>query len=235
MLPLPGPPFDVCLRDAQPHGVLVGVALPVDPEPVPELVLARLLPAEQEHARALRGFKQVQWVGGRLAAQRAVRMLGLEPQALMSDGHGAPAVAPHQGLSLSIAHKRDMAVALVARARNGAVGVDLEDLSPPRMRVAERVLTPDELAVVQALPEERQWTAVVVRFSLKEAVYKALAPTLRRYIDFQEAEVLPMPDGCARVHLRLARGEPAPRVEARYSWLPGRVLSTVRARWPSAT
>ena len=232
MLPSSGPPFDVCLRDAQQHGVVIGVALPSGPEPVPEGVLARLLPAEVEHARTLRGFKQVQWVGGRLAAQRAIRMLGLEPQAVLSDGHGAPAVALQLGLSLSIAHKRDMAVALVARARNGALGVDIEDLDPPRMRVAERVLTPDERAVVQALPDERQWTAVVVRFSLKEAIYKALAPTLRRYIDFQEAEVLPMPDGSARVHMRLARGETAPRLDARYSWLPGRVLSTVRARWP---
>ena len=223
--------YDVCLRDAQQHGVLIGIALPDSPEPVPEAVLARLHPSEAEHARSLRGFKQVQWVGGRLAAHKAVRMLGQEPSPVLSDEHGAPVPGANTGVAISIAHKRDMAVALVARARNGALGVDLEDLDPPRMRVAERVLTPGELESVMALPEERQWTAVVVRFSVKEAVYKALAPTLRRYIDFSEAVVRPLPDGTAQVELRLARGEAPPRLDARYSWLTGRVLSTVRARW----
>lgn len=223
--------FSVCLKDAREHGVLIGISLPPTPEPVPEGVLARLFPEEREHARSLRGFTQVQWVGGRLAAQRAVRSLGQEPGPILSGPRGAPLVPPEHGVALSIAHKHDMAVALVARVQHGALGVDLEDLAPSRMRVADRVLTPAELETVGQLPKERQWTAVVVRFSLKEAIYKALAPRLGRYIDFSEAEVDPDPDGTAQVRLFLVDGEPPAVLAARYTWLPGRVLSTVRARW----
>ena len=223
--------FSVCMKDAQEHGVLIGISLPLSPDPVPEWALARLFPEEQAFARGLRGYTQVQWVGGRLAAQKAVRGLGQDPSPILSDQRGAPMVAPDSGLSLSIAHKQDMAVALVARLQHGALGVDLEDLEPARMRVAERVLTPTELEAVSQLPVERQWISVVVRFSLKEAIYKALAPRLQRYIDFSEAEVEPVPDGTARVRLALVEGLPPTHLGARYTWLPGRVLSTVRARW----
>lgn len=211
--------------------MVVGIALPPTPDPVPDRILDRLLPEELEHARTLRGFKQVQWVGGRLAVQKAARMLGQEPVPVLTDARGAPRVAGPSHMALSIAHKRTLAVALVARVDHGAIGVDIEDLDPPRMRVAERVLTPVELQAVMELPEPRRWTAVVLRFSLKEAVYKALAPRLERYIDFSEATVTPRPDGTAMVELALARGEAPPQLDARFTWLPGRVLSTVRARW----
>lgn len=139
--------------------------------------------------------------------------------------------SPSSGLCVSISHKRDLAVALVARASNGSIGVDIEDFAPARMSVAERVLRPDELREVMSLPEERRWGAVVMRFSIKEAIYKALAPTLRRYIDFSEAEVMLEREGLLSVRLELANGEAAPHLDARITWLPGRVVSTVRARW----
>ncbi|NOY28284.1 MAG: 4'-phosphopantetheinyl transferase superfamily protein [Oligoflexia bacterium] len=224
-------PFDVCVRDARHHGVVVGVTLPDSPDPVPDRVLTRLLPAERDHALTLRGYRQTQWVGGRLAAHRAFRILGCDPVALLTDAHGAPQAQTETPLAVSLAHKNTLAVALVARAEHGDIGVDLEDQAPARMRVAERVLTPSELSDVAALAQDRQWTAVVLRFSLKEAIYKALAPRLQRYIDFSEATVDPHPDGTVTVALNLAKGENPPDIEARFTWLPGRVLSTVRARW----
>jgi 4'-phosphopantetheinyl transferase EntD len=93
------------------------------------------------------------------------------------------------------------------------------------------VLTPSEVEVVEALPEARRWTATLLRFSIKEAIYKALAPRLQRYIDFQEAEVTPATDGRASVRLLLKEGPLPADIEARYSWLEAAVLSTVRARW----
>lgn len=225
-------PYSICMRDARHHGIVVGVSLPGAPDPVPDDVLERLLPEERDHARTLRGYRQVEWVGGRLAAHQAMETLGEPVVPVLSDARGAPRLAAAADrVALSLAHKRDLAVALVARSRNGWLGLDLEDMEPARMRVAERVLTAAELQRVQALPEDRRWTAVVVRFSLKEAIYKALAPTLERYIDFSEAEVHPLPDGTASVRLELAQGEPSPHLDARFAWLPGRVLSTVRASW----
>lgn len=224
-------PFEPQHQEALPHGILVAVSIPDSPDPAPDSVLELLRPEEREHARGLRGYTQGQWVGARLAAAQAARQLGVQLGPLLNDDRGAPLPTAASGLSVSISHKRDLAVALVARASNGSIGVDIEDFAPPRMSVAERVLRPEELREVMALPEERRWGAVVMRFSVKEAIYKALAPTLRRYIDFAEAEVTLEREGLLRVRLELANGEPAPHLDARITWLPGRVVATVRARW----
>jgi phosphopantetheine--protein transferase-like protein len=211
------------------HGLLGAVHLPEAPDPVPDSVLKRLLPEEQAHASGLRGFRQVQWVGGRLAARAAVDSLGIAMGPLLSDSYGAP-IAP-KALTVSIAHKRHLAVAMVAQRRHGLIGVDLEVSGHSRMGIAPRVLTPDEMSEIQHLPPERQWTSVLMRFAIKEAIYKALAPRLQRYIGFEEAHVLPHTDGSVDVTLHLKEGDPTPLLEAEYTWVPQGLVATARARW----
>ncbi|MFT5586016.1 MAG: phosphopantetheine--protein transferase-like protein, partial [Cognaticolwellia sp.] len=139
--------------------------------------------------------------------------------------------------------KRTLAVALVARSRHGQLGVDLEDLSPERMGVASKVLRPEELKELKELPPERQWTSLLLRFSLKEAVYKVLNPHLRRYIDFQEARIHLDLDLTASVDLHLKDQEAQKGLEetgdqeehsfsldGRYQWMDGRVLTMIRMR-----
>ena len=113
----------------------------------------------------------------------------------------------------------------------GHLGVDLEDTGRNRMEIASKVLPEAELTEVRKLPPDCQWTDTVVRISIKEPIYKALAPTLKRYIAFKEAEVRPTLNGTAEITLRLD-GELAPHsLEARYAWLEESVLATVRARF----
>jgi 4'-phosphopantetheinyl transferase EntD len=83
---------------------------------------------------------------------------------------------------------------------------------------------------VGLLPEGRDWVDTIVRFALKEAVYKALAPGLGRYIGFEEAAAWPAPDGVDRVELHLSGGEGPFAVEARHAWIGSRVLASVRSR-----
>ena len=222
-------PFDLAMRDALPHGVLVGFHLPGDSEPVADNILARLCPEERAFAVTLRGYRQPEWVGGRLAAHAAARVMGRRLGPLLSDDRGAPTGGG--GVAVSISHKRQLAVALAARLESGTIGVDLEDFAPARPQVAAKVLTARELAAVAELDEDRQWTATIIRFSIKEAIYKALAPRLRRYIGFEEAEVEPSTDGTADVRLNLAHGAPPVEIAARYHWLEQGIISTVRARW----
>ena len=222
-------PFSVVLKEGHPYGLLVGISLPGSPDPVPAEVLARLHPEERELAEGLRGFRQAEWVGGRLAANAALRLLGMRAPAILMDERGAP--VPPEGASVSISHKRTLAVALAARLEAGLIGVDLEDQDPDRAHLADRLLTPRELAAVEELPAQRRWMAVLLRFSLKEALYKAVAPRLGRYIGFDEAEVDLRPDGWATLHLRVGEGELSPHLEGRYAWMDQRVLATVRARW----
>ena len=108
------------------------------------------------------------------------------------------------------------------------MGVDLEETTRPRPGVAERVLTPRELEAVRALVPSRQWVDTVVRFSVKESVYKAIHPTLRRYVGFGEVEVWPGTDGVDRIEA-LVPDVAAFTFEARHAWIGERVLSSVRA------
>jgi len=219
-------PFTPAFHRAVHFGLLTGVHLPDSKEPVPESILSILSPSAQDYARTLGGYRQVDWVGGRLALLGSLNGLGPDPGDLLPDEHGAPRMPPETNGSVS--HKRTLAVALAARQAHGAIGVDLEDLSPTRDGIAERVLVPDELATVQALPAEYRWVGTVLRFSFKEALYKALHPHVKRFVGFEEARVDPDTDQTAHIELMLKNGEGPFVVEARYLWMPGRVLTMVR-------
>lgn len=220
--------FKVVHQFATPHGVVAAVRIPDAPDPVPEAVLARLPGAEASHARTLRGYRQVQFVGGRLALRHAVGQLGMKCGPVLSTPRGAPRLPA--GLVGSVSHKRDLAVGMAARDNGWTLGVDLEDYEPARPSIAPRVLRPAELDTIASYDDARRWIAIVQRFSLKESIYKALDPYVQRYVAFEEAEVVPDLEGSAEVALHLARGEGPFEVSCRYEWLWGRLLTSVRIR-----
>lgn len=225
---LPFAPFAPAFRVALPFGLLAGVHLPPGSDPVGHPAMVRLHPDERDFARTLGGFRQVQFVGGRLALGELANELGLRRGPVLPNEHGAPALPP--GFVASISHKRDLAVALVARGHEVGLGVDIEDTDRERPGVAARVLRAEELAMVQQLPRDRQWVETAIRFSVKESVYKALHPFLVRYIGFGEVAVWPGLDGNDRVEPFLRGGEGPFKFEARHAWIGDRVLSMVRVR-----
>jgi 4'-phosphopantetheinyl transferase EntD len=95
---------------------------------------------------------------------------------------GAPVVPRGHG---SIAHKAgpDRVVA-AAIAADHLVGIDIERALPPRQAIERRILTPREQA---ALGDDRRRVSLV--FAIKEAIYKAVDPVVRRYVGFTEVEV----------------------------------------------
>jgi len=218
--------FQVAYHHATAHGVLTAVHLPDTAEPVPEHVLNQLHPAEAEVARTLKGYRQPQFVGGRLALRRACEQVGVRPAALLSDERGAPLLP--NGLAGSVSHKRTIAVGMVARDIEGTLGVDIEDYGPARPSIEEHILVPEEREALAAEPEDRKWIGLLLRFSIKESIYKALDPYVHRYVGFHEAVVSPDLHGQAAVRLQLAKGEGPFLVDARYRWLHGRLLTSVR-------
>ena len=218
--------FQVAYHHATPHGVVSAVYIPDSPEPVPNEVLAKLPPEESEHARGLRGYRQVQYVGGRLALRQACGQVGVRPPPLLSTERGAPLLP--KSLVGSISHKRDLAIAMVARSGRGTLGVDLEDYAPERLRIMSHILTEAECAELAPLPPDRRWIELLLRFSIKESIYKALDPYVGRYVGFHEAEVRPDLHGDAKVTLHLKNAEGPFEVSARYEWLWSRVLTSVR-------
>ena len=221
--------YQIIYKDALPHGIVAGVSLPTDGSAPDETILKGLHPDELQVASKHRAFRLASYVGGRLAAHGAIQSLGGPFTGIGVGPRGAP--LPPPGVALSITHKKHLAVAIAARSELGDLGVDLERLDPERPAIAAKVLRPEEVERIARLPEDRRWTATIVRFSLKEAIYKALAPKLQRYIDFNEASIVLHTDGHAKVDLHLSAGPIPSQIHARFAWLDRAVLSTVRVRW----
>lgn len=171
-------------------GVLVVTRFPLEQQ-APEL-LARLHPAEAALATSWGPRRQRTFAMGRLVAREALAALGVDvPGPILKDERGAPRVpAP---LSLSLSHKDEVAAALLAVDEHGRVGVDLEPLTErERARdIASHVLTAAERLELDELDEDARRREVLVRFALKEALYKALDPYVRRYVGFLEVEARP--------------------------------------------
>jgi len=196
-------PFSEAPVERHPFGWLAIVHLPDGREPVPPEVLARLAPEEAAWAATLRGRRQIEWSGGRLALRAAARAAGIELPPVLPGTRGEPLLPP--GVQASISHKRTVALALVGQGSE-TIGLDVEELAPPRPAIAARILRPEELAAVDALPEAARWPAILARFAAKEAIYKAIHPHLRRYVAFSEASVALDPPA-ARLHLAHGEGD----------------------------
>jgi enterobactin synthetase component D len=190
--------------------------------------LARLPAAEQQRALALAPARRCEYIAGRTAlhlavatAARATPALAastdLDAPAMLSDDRGAPILPA--GWAGSISHKGAFAAALVAPAGDGHIGVDLERAQPSRQDIARRILTPREQA---ALPDRD--LAVTLRFAIKEAIYKALDPYVRRYVGFTEVE-LDLAGDAVTVTTELPFA-----IEATWREHAGHWLATARAR-----
>ena len=187
-----------------PFGTCVGVSLPA--AGAFELPPG-LHPVETAFARALPEARRAGWVGGRVALRAALAAVGLEAsEPMLATPRGAPMLPA--GAVGSVSHKRTIAVALCAReeAPRATVGIDVEDVRPLRTDIASKVLTTDELAALPADGPARD-AAVLLAFSAKEAIYKALDPWVHRFVGFQEASLARASDGALTARLALARRE----------------------------
>ncbi len=193
-------------------GAVVVVA--VDPDAT---ALASLPPAEQALAVGFGARRRATFVAGRVALRHALLAAGVVNDVTAvgvvgRDDRGAPVLPPPLAarVRVSITHKDSHAAALVADvaalaaaadvdaadaavADVGHVGLDLE-LDEPRTRartdgLARQVLTAAEHAALSEDDDERR-RAVLVRFSAKEALYKAIDPFLRRYVGFLDVGVV---------------------------------------------
>lgn len=173
------------------------------------------------------------FMGGRIAMRRALSTLYLHmevyqlsgfltfadpvqappiPGPILANEHGAP-VLP-KGFTGSISHKENLAAAVALNmhsmfGRSGHIGIDIEKITnKAALNLAKRVLTDDERASLDGLNglfsiEEE----IMLRFSFKESIYKALHPQLQRYIEFHEAEVYPKPGGKVELKFKIKTGE----------------------------
>lgn len=217
---------DVAFDLELPHGRCVGVRLPEAVGVVEALADAALLSEERAYAAALGPVRRRTWMGGRIALRQALAREGIDAPPVLADGRGAPALPP--GVAGSISHKEDMAVALVAREARAKLGVDVERDAPGKLDISKKVLTDHELAELARLGAPERAREVLLRFSAKEAIYKALDPFVQRYVAFREVALTPRTDGTALVTPSLPAAEGAFVMDVRWMRRDGTILTTAR-------
>jgi enterobactin synthetase component D len=234
---------DIVFRVDLPHGRCVGVRIPAT---IQRSSLDALAREERAFLETLSPARRPTWLAGRIALHAALRDTELDVGPILATRRGAPDLPA--GVTGSISHKRTLAVALAAPQLAGlCVGVDIEPVPtiPPspsepgwdsRPDISSRVMTPEELSALAALPGGMRRREVILHFSIKEALYKAINPLIGRYVSFQEVSVLPHADGSVDVSLALSKQEGPFSAEARWSEIDDHLLTTatVRLREPWA-
>ncbi len=207
------------------HGLCLGMHLPPASEGADVLAHPSLRPEERALAARMSAVRRRTWVGGRVAMRLALERCMLDVPSVLVDDRGAPVLPA--GVSGSISHKETIAVALVARESTARVGVDIEREGERTLDISSKVLTDDELVEVAGFSPAARDREVLLRFSAKESIYKAIDPFVRRFVGFKEVAVSPRPDGTAEVRDHL----PEPTrfaIEVRWQRLQGYVLTTAR-------
>jgi 4'-phosphopantetheinyl transferase EntD len=216
----------IAFETALPHGWCVGVQLPdgvaAGPEPG---AMSALSPEEQRHALTLRRHRRTTWIAGRVAMRAALARLGVDAAAIMATERGAPALP--SGVVGSISHKPELAVAMAAVDAGWTVGVDIERCAASAYDLGRRVLAEPEQAELAGLDDVDRGLGVMLRFSLKEAIYKAIDPLLQRFVGFGEVMVTPADDGGAKVRHGL---ELPLEIEAWWTVRDQHFLTSARAR-----
>ena len=217
------------------HGHCVGIAIPAV---VTRELRAALHPEEQRLLDTLPSGRQPSFAAGRVALRVALHTVGAPEGPLLVDDRGGPLL--RSGARGSISHKRALAVGLAAPASHPVfwnVGVDVEEMRPLKVDISNRVLTEGELTRWRGMPTSERDHDLITRFSLKEALYKAVNGFLRRFVSWRAVEVTSI-DEQGRVSFAGSLFEESALTASDIEgWvlqpMPGFILSTVRACWPA--
>lgn len=187
LLPAPGDAAIALLRTF-PHVNLVEAGF--DPSVYEDELFKRLdveFPSSLHSAVARR---RAEYLAGRACARQALKLCGREARQV----HAGPDRCPQwpAGIAGSISHSERLAIAAVTAVPVLGVGVDIQP-------VANQLLTADELRDVVFAgadwdllprPGDAGEQLPLSVFSIKECLFKAAYPLVRRFFDFSSAEVL---------------------------------------------
>ncbi|WP_329558213.1 4'-phosphopantetheinyl transferase superfamily protein [Streptomyces uncialis] len=194
---------------------------------------SRLSPAEEARARRCRlPVERDRFVVGRAALRDILsRCTGVSPGRLLlvRSARGRPRLAgpTTQGLDFNLSHSA--ATALLAVARDGQVGIDVEVVDPAldHRAMATRFLGADEAAAVRALPDAEGRRAFFTGWTRREAYAKA--NDCRVPVELEESGAWNVWDLTVGYGVRAALVAPAPVSTVRcWTWqgtgVPGRAV-----------
>ncbi len=119
----------------------------------------------------------------RIVARELLRQFGRAPRAVPKSASGAPAWP--DGIVGSLAHDAEVAIAAMASREDYAgVGVDIEPPRPLDHDLLDIIATPSERRAIKDDPLQAH-----LLFTIKEAIYKAVHPLDRVFLDHHDVEV----------------------------------------------
>ncbi len=147
--------------------------------------------------------RQAEFAGGRAAARKALRNIGLVPFSIPMGADRAP-VWP-VGVTGSITHHNGTCLAVASRATTmSGLGLDLESLDPIEPCLWPEIMSRSECAELRKHDTSIQGKVAKIVFSAKEASYKALYPVTRR-VDGFDAMRINLSEDFNRFDAHLAR------------------------------
>ncbi|MFF8618067.1 4'-phosphopantetheinyl transferase [Streptomyces sp. NPDC015350] len=156
---------------------------------------AVLMPAEEELVHRYVEKRRLEFTTTRHCARRALGELGIAPVPILKGERGAP-VWP-QGTVGSMTHCTGYRAAVVARGADVlTIGIDAEHNAPLPDDVHDNIALTTEQEREHELRRNNpdiHWDRLL--FSAKESVYKAWFPLTRRWLGFEEADIVLRPDG----------------------------------------
>lgn len=155
--------------------------------------------APPPHLRHAVRRRQLDFAAGRQAARDALCALNGQSAPVGRSASGAPLWPP--GVTGAISHAGGRAVALVGHAALWVgLGVDLDTITAQPQDIARVTLTPAERAWLTPTDARR----VTLAFCAKEALFKALYPTVQRLFGFDAAELTALHPGYGSLRLRVS-------------------------------
>ncbi len=179
--------YSLLFRTILPDAVRVAEMLPADADP------ALLLPDEARSVERAVEKRRREFAAGRLLARELFAQMtsneAVRSASLLNDANRVP-VWP-AGIVGSITHCRSLcAVATTHAAHSAGIGLDVEPAEPMNEELEQYVMRDAEYARLDVLPQEVRTLGSLLVFSIKEAVYKAIYPIRRRFLEFHEVEIM---------------------------------------------
>lgn len=148
---------------------------------------ATLLPAEEQAIVKAVPRRRAQYAATRLLARHVFRQCGLPEFPVLNRKDRSP-IWP-AGYVGSITHTDAWCgVALAPEHELAGVGIDAEEAKELDEAIVTRILTERERTELERL-QCREGQLATLWFSGKESVYKAIFPTVQRYVEFSEVEL----------------------------------------------
>ncbi|MEQ3408988.1 4'-phosphopantetheinyl transferase superfamily protein [Klebsiella aerogenes] len=145
--------------------------------------------------------RKAEYLAGRYCAHYLLRQSGCL-ESVSSAADRAP-IWP-VGWRGSVSHSKDIAIAVVTAEADGLhPGVDIEHLQPEIMlESADMFASKTEQTLLSCCGLDKEW-ALLLAFSAKESLFKALYPRVQQMFDFDAAAIVALDPAKQRFTLRL--------------------------------